>query len=147
MRSWLGILAIAMALAGSARAWEKGAVAMPGNPGQTCAMQETGQVGVSFNNVIVAKLDRIGADMDAKIDEISALARQSGLAKIEVQSYNYNVYPVSNGLPAGASVPYQYTGSVNFAVEPCAKAAALMSLLASKGYSANLNVNAYRQCQ
>ena len=88
-----------------AHAWEKGAVAMPGNPGQTCAMHETGQVGVSFNNVMVTKLDRIGAEMDEKIDEMIALAKQSGIAKIEVQSYSYNVYPVSSGYPAGASVP------------------------------------------
>src|SRR5258705_11096528 len=97
MRQWSRILVIGMAFAGQARAWEKGAVAMPGNPGQSCAMQETGQVGVSFNNVLVAKLDRIGAELDQKIDEIAALAKQSGIAKIEVQSYSYNVYPVSGG--------------------------------------------------
>lgn len=147
MRRWIFVLAVGMTFAGPVRAWEKGAVAMPGNPNQTCAMQETGQVGVSFNNVLVTKLDRIGAEMDQKIDEIAALAKQSGLAKIEVQSYSYNVYPVSSGYPAGANVPYQYNGSVSFAVEPCAKASALMSLLASKGYAATLNVNAYRQCQ
>src|SRR5262245_39029219 len=147
MRWWTGLAALGVILAGPALAWEKGAVAMPGNPGQTCAMQETGQVGVSFNNVMVAKLDRIGAEMDQKIDEITALAKQAGIARMEVQSYNYNVYPVSSGLAAGANVPYQYNGSVSFAVEPHEKAAALMSLLAGKGYSANLNVNAYRQCQ
>jgi hypothetical protein len=147
MRQWVWVLAIGMTCSGQARAWEKGAVAMPGSPGQTCAMQETGQVGISFNNVMVAKLDRIGTEMDGKIDEITALAKQSGIAKIEVQSYSYNVYPVANGFPAGASVPYQYNGNVSFVVEPCAKASALMSLLASKGYAATLNVNAYRQCQ
>lgn len=146
MRHWIRVLAIGMAVAGQARAWERGPVAMPGNPGQTCAMHEIGQVGVSFNNVMVAKLDRIGAEMDEKIDEIAALAKQSGIAKIELQSYSYNVYPVSTSFPA-ASVPYQYNGSVSFAVEPCEKASALMSLLASKGYAANLNVSAYRQCQ
>ena len=147
MRSWIGVVVVAVMFAGPARGWEKGAVAMPGNPGQTCAMQETGQVGVSWNNVMVAKLDRVGAEMDKRIDEVISLAKQSGLAKIEVQSYSYNVYPVSSGLPAGANVPYQYSGNVSLAVEPCAKASDLMSLLASKGYSANLNVNAYRQCQ
>ena len=147
MRSWIGVVALGVICAGPARGWERSAVAMPGNPGQTCAMQETGQVGVSFNNVLATKPARIGADVDQKIDEITALAKQAGIAKIEVQSYNYNVYPVSSGLPAGANVPYQYNGSVSFAVEPCEKAAGLMSLLASKGYAATLNVNAYRQCQ
>ena len=51
MRSGAWIPFVCMAWAGTARAWEKGAVAMPGNPGQTCAIQETGQVGISFNNV------------------------------------------------------------------------------------------------
>ena len=46
-----------------------------------------------------------------------------------------------------ANLPYQYSGNVSFSVEPCAKASDLMALLAAKGYSANLNVNAYRQCQ
>jgi hypothetical protein len=110
-------------------------------------MQETGQVGVSFNNVMVAKLERIGAEMDHKIDEVLALAKQAQLTKIEVQSYSYNVYPVSSGFPPGANLPYQYSGNVSFSVEPCAKASELMSMLAAKGYSANLNVNAYRQCQ
>src|SRR4030095_5418732 len=98
---------------------------------------------------MVTKLDRIGADMDQKIGEVTALAKQSGIAKIEVQSYSYNVYPVSSGMPAapGVTIPYQYSGNVAFAVEPCAKAPALMSLLASRGYTANLSVNAYRQCQ
>ena len=80
MRQWSRILVIGMAFAGQARAWEKGAVAMPGNPGQSCAMQETGQVGVSFNNVLVAKLDRIGAELDQKIDEIFARVVKEGLA-------------------------------------------------------------------
>src|SRR5262245_37791850 len=131
MRSWIWIFALGLAFARPARAWEKGPVAMPGNPGQTCAMQETGQVGVNFNNLIVAKLDGIGAELDQKIDDITALAKQSGVTKIEVQSYSYNVYPVSSGFPIGAgiAVPYQYSGNVSFAVEPCAKASALMSLL------------------
>ncbi len=147
MREWVGVLAIGAALAGPVAAWEKGAVAMPGNPEKTCAMQETGQVGVNWSNGMVTKLDRVGAEMDKRIDEVIALARQSGIEKVEVQSYNYNVYPVSSGLPAGPDVPYQFSGNVSLAVEPCAKASALMSLLAAKGYSASLNVNAYRQCQ
>jgi len=142
------LLVIALSLAVEAAAWDKRAVAMPGNPGQTCAMQETGQVGVSFNNVWVAKLDGIGREMDQRIDDVIALAKQAEIAKIEVQSYNYNVYPASSGgSPGGAATPYQYSGSVTFSVEPCSRASELMSLLASKGYAANLNVSAYRQCQ
>ena len=143
MRTLAGLV-IAMSWAAAAAAWERGAVSTAA--GQTCTMQENGQVGVSFNNVMIAKLDRISAEMDAKIDEVLALAKQAQLAKIEVQSYSYNVYPVSTGYPA-ANLPYQYSGNVSFSVEPCAKASDLMALLAAKGYSANLNVNAYRQCQ
>jgi uncharacterized protein YggE len=141
----VAVFGLSVFWAAGAFAWEKGPVSM--SNGQNCTMQESGQVGVSFNNVMVARLDRIGAEMDQKIDEVLALAKQAQLSKIDVQSYSYNVYPVSSGLPAGASVPYQYSGSVSFLVEPCAKASELMSLLAAKGYSANLNVNAYRQCQ
>jgi uncharacterized protein YggE len=140
-------LVIALSLAGGAAAWDKRAVAMPGNPGQTCALQETGQVGVSFNNVMVAKLDGIGREMDQRIDEVIAFAKQAQIEKIEVQSYNYNVYPASGGYPGSVGMSYQYNGSVSFSVEPCSRASDLMSLLASKGYAANLNVNAYRQCQ
>jgi uncharacterized protein YggE len=141
----IAVLVSAVCWAAGASAWEKGAVSSAN--GQNCTMQETGQVGVSFNNVMVAKLERIGAEMDQKINEVLALAKQAQLTKIEVQSYSYNVYPVSSGLPAVANLPYQYSGNVSFLVEPCAKASELMSLLAAKGYSANLNVNAYRQCQ
>ena len=144
MRS-LAVLGIAVFAAASASAWERGAVSTAN--GQKCTMQETGQVGISFNNVMVTKLDRIASEMDQKIDELLALAKQAQLTKIEVQSYSYNVYPVSTGSPPSANVPYQYSGNVSFSVEPCAKASELMSLLAAKGYSANLNVNAYRQCQ
>ena len=61
--------------------------------------------------------------MDRKIDEVIALAKQAGIKKIEVQSYNYNVYPVSSGYaPApGVAIPYQYNGSVSFAIDPLAK--------------------------
>ena len=149
MRRWCRVLAIAAACAAPAAGEDKRAIAQPNSSGQSCAFQETGQVGVNFNNTMVTKLDRVGAELDAKIAEISALAKQSGIAKIEVQSYSYNVYPVSSGYPnaPGQAIPYQYSGNVSFAVEPSAKAPALMSLLADKGYSANLNVSAYRQCQ
>ena len=149
MRRGCLVLAIAAACASAAAAEDRRAIAQPSSGGQTCAFQETGQVGVNFNNVMVTKLERVGAELDAKIAEISSLAKQSGIAKIDVQSYSYNVYPVSSGYPnaPGQAIPYQYNGSVSFAVEPSAKAPALMSLLADKGYSANLNVSAYRQCQ
>ena len=79
----------------------------------------------------------------------TALAKQTGIQKIEVQSYNYNVYPVSSGSPTapGSPVPYQYNGSVSFSIDSLAKGPDLMAVLSDKGYSANLNVNAYRQCQ
>jgi hypothetical protein len=143
------VLAIAAMCAVPAAAEDKRAIAHPSGSGPSCAFQETGQVGVTFNNVMVTKLDRVGAELDQKIDEISALAKQSGIAKIEVQSYSYNVYPVSSGYPnaPGQAIPYQYSGNVSFSVEPSAKAPAPMSLLAEKGYSANLNASAYRQCQ
>ena len=134
----------AAAWAAAASAWERGPVT---TNGQKCTMQETAQVGVSWNNAVIAKLGKVGAEMDKKIDEVLALAKQAQLSKIEVQSYSYNVYPVSGGFSAGANLPYQYSGNVSFMVEPCAKASDLMALLAAKGYSANLNVNAYRQCQ
>ena len=50
-----------------------------GNPGQNCAMQEQGQVGVNFNNVMVTDLK--GSEMDRKIDEVIALAKQSGIKR------------------------------------------------------------------
>lgn len=59
------VLAIAVAWAAAASAWEKGPVKT--SNGQSCAMQETAQVGVNFDNVMVAKPDRIGAEMDEKI--------------------------------------------------------------------------------
>src|SRR5262245_127389 len=119
--SWL--LVLCTLLAGPAAAWDKDARAMPGNPGQQCTMQEQGQVGVTFNNVLITDLKVLGSQMDRRIDEVIALAKQSGIETIEVQSYNYNVYPVSNGYPTapGVAVPYQYNGSVSFAITPLGK--------------------------
>ena len=149
MRFEIGIFVVCAALAGSAAAWDRDARAMPGNPGQLCAMQEQGQLGVSFNNVMVTDLKTLGSQMDRKIDDVIALAKQAGIQKIDVQSYNYNVYPVSGGMAAtpGVAMPYQYNGSVSFSIEPLANGPDLMALLSGKGYAANLNVNAYRQCQ
>ena len=148
-RSTLFAFALAAVWMAPAAAEDRRKITQPSSGGPTCAFSETGQVGVNFNNVMVTKLDRVGAELDGKIQEISALAKQAQLTKIEVQSYSYNVYPMSSGSPnvPGQAIPYQYNGSVSFAVEPSNKAPALMSLLASKGYSANLNVSAYRQCQ
>src|SRR5262245_12917937 len=117
-------LVFCLSFAAPAGAWERSAVAMPGvASGQTCGMVETGQVGVNFNNLMVTDVSKVGAELDGKIDEIIALARKAGIEKIEVQSYSYNVYPVSNGypIPAGTPVPYQYNGSVSFAITPCEK--------------------------
>jgi hypothetical protein len=149
MRLAIGVLAVCTSLSAPAGAWDKEARSMPGNPGQSCAMQEQGQIGVSFNNVMVTDLKTLGAEMDRKIDEVIALGKQSGIQKIEVMSYNYNVYPVSGGYSTapGVAIPYQYNGSVSFVIDPLAKGPDLMALLSGKGYSANLNVNAYRQCQ
>jgi hypothetical protein len=149
MRWAIGLLVVCAGLSAPAGAWEKDAREMPGNPGQPCAMHEQGQIGVSFNNVMVTKVETIGTDMDRKIDEVIALAKQAGISKIEVQSYSYNVYPVSSGyaLAPGVAIPYQYNGSVSYAIDPLAKGPELMALLSAKGYSANLNVNAYRECQ
>jgi hypothetical protein len=149
MRLAVGVLVVCTSLSVSAGAWEKDARPMPGNPGQSCAMHEQGQIGVNFNNVMVPDLKALGAEMDRKIDDVIALAKQSGIQKIEVMSYNYNVYPVSAGYPtaAGVAIPYQYNGSVSFVIDPLAKGPDLMALLSAKGYSANLSVNAYRQCQ
>ena len=146
--SWLWVVCALLA-SGPAAAWDKGARAMPGNPGQSCAMQEQGQIGVNFNNVVVTDLKALGREMDRRIDELIALAKQSGVQRIEVQSYNYNVYPVTSGYPPapGTAIPYQYNGSVSFVIEPLAKGPDLMAALSEKGYAANLNVNAYRQCQ
>jgi hypothetical protein len=55
MRSWIGAVVLCGIWASAAHAWDKGAVAMPGNANQSCAIQQTGQVGVSFNNVLVTK--------------------------------------------------------------------------------------------
>jgi uncharacterized protein YggE len=149
MRLEIGIFVACAALAGSAAAWDKDAREMPGNPGQRCAMQEQGQIAVSFNNVMVTDLKALGSEMDRKIDDLIALAKQAGIQKIEVQSYNYNVYPVSSGYAPtpGVAIPYQYNSSVSFTIEPLAKGPDLMALLSGKGYASNLNVNAYRQCQ
>jgi uncharacterized protein YggE len=98
---------------------------------------------------MITDLKSLGTEMDRRIDQVIALAKQSGVQRIDVQSYNYNVYPVSTGYAPtpGVAVPYQYNGSVTFAIEPLAKGPELMAALSAKGYSANLNVNAYRQCQ
>jgi uncharacterized protein YggE len=149
MRLAIGVLVVCASLSAPVGAWEKDARPMPGNPGQSCAMQEQGQIGVNFNNVMVTDLKALGAEMDRKIDEVIALAKQSGIQKIEVMSYNYNVYPVSSGYPTapGVAMPYQYNGSVSFTIDSLAKGPDLMALLSGKGYAATLNVNAYRQCQ
>jgi|GEM_PF-3493193 len=149
MRLEIAIFVVCAALPGSAAAWDGEARAMPRSAGQKCAMQEQGQIGVSFHDVTVTDLKALGSQMDRRIDGVIALAKQAGVQKIELQSYNYNVYPVSGGhAPTpGVAIPYQYNGNASFTIEPLAKGPDFMALLSDKGYAANLNVSAYRHCQ
>jgi uncharacterized protein YggE len=119
---------------------------------QQCVMTETAQVMISLNNTDVA-LAEAPAVFNKKIESIVALGKEAGVENPKIQSYNYNVYNNSGGgccegdCGDGAPGHYRYNGSVTFNVEPVAKAAGFADLLSKNGYSANLNVNAYSQCQ
>ena len=147
------IFAVMLALffATSALAQEKTEARAVSKP-QQCAMTEMAQVMVNLNNTDVA-LAEAPAIFDKKIESITTLGKEAGVENLRIQSYNYNVYNNSGGgccegdCGEGSPGPYRYNGSVTFNVEPIAKAAGFADLLSKNGYSANLNVNAYSQCQ
>lgn len=109
---------------------------------QKCTMNETASVSISFSNMAV-DLKQMHSVMDQKISDTKALAVQAGVETADLQSYNYNVY--SSG--SGQAIQYQSSGNINYNVSPGAKAPDFAALLIEKGYTASLNVNAYKQCQ
>jgi hypothetical protein len=116
---------------------------------ENCPMQENANVGFNFNSN-TSDLDKIKGVMDQKIDEAQAMAKEAGVEKAELQNYNFSIYSnASSGCDGGGSGAgmFNYNGSANFVVTPGDKADEFMTMLQKKGFQANMNVNAYRQCQ
>jgi uncharacterized protein YggE len=143
----LAFLVLVMPFATQAR--DQVAVTLAGNSDAepNCTMQDTGQVSITFNST-ESDLTKIAPMMDQKTKEVEALAKESGIDKLDFQSSNYSIYTNNNGsCGASSSNTYQYNGSVSFNITPAAKATDFMVLLTQKGYSANVNVSSYKQCQ
>ena len=123
-------------------------VAAPANA-KNCLMEQNSTVNVNFNGT-ETDLAKISTLMDAKADELMALAKQAGAAETEMQSMNYNINSNNGYNNCGSSngtINYQWNGNVSLTIKPGDKAAAVAAALNEKKYNVNLNVNAYRRCQ
>lgn len=83
-----------------------------------------------------------------KMAELTGLAKENGLEKIELESYNLTINPNSNG-SANVSEPKLYMSYINMSISvfPSAKAFDFMTALEKKGFSPSLSVNTYRNCR
>ncbi len=116
-------------------------------PSQNCPLQETATVNVNLNSVETDP-SVVRSIMDKKIEEATALGTQSGLEKVDVQSFSYNLNKNSSGGNcSAANEQYQFYGNINLQVSPASKAPDYMTLLQKSGFTASLSVNVYKQCQ
>lgn len=107
--------------------------------GQTCKMVETVSISLSFSNIPVS-LDAVKSNVDERLAEIDALAKDVGIKELIIQNMNYNIYSNNGG-------GYLLNGSFSLQIDNADLAAALMKALSGKAYVPNLSVNSYRQCQ
>jgi hypothetical protein len=114
---------------------------------QTCEMIENVQVYVNFNNQEHADPKTASDKMDQYIEDIANLAKQAGVTKLEIQSYNYSLNNNSGGCGSDSQQNYQFYGNINYSISPESAASTFMGLIEENNFKANLNVNAYRQCQ
>lgn len=77
------------------------------------------------------------------------LAKETGLEKIELQSFNLNINPNFNGGHNDFSGPRLYASQINMSISvfPGSKAFDFMAALEKKGFSPSLNMNTYRNCR
>jgi hypothetical protein len=116
-------------------------------PTQNCPMQETGAISFNLNGT-ESDITKIKSLIDAKIEEVKAVAAEAKISDINLNNYSYNTSPINNG-NCGATNPassLQYNASFTFEVKEANKASELATLLISKGHNVTLNVNAYKQC-
>lgn len=145
MKRFILFFAVAMLLTASAMADRKASVS-----GADCPMKEDSYVNVNFNNLKVDMSDA-KAVLDKKIGELMALGEEAGVKPV-LQNLSYNIYSSSGGASCceGGDClsvsSYQANGSANFQMSSAAQASEFVSLLMKKGYQANLNVSAYRNC-
>lgn len=117
-----------------------------------CPMRSDATISLSFNST-EKDVSQVKAWMDGKIEEVKTLATTAGITSFEFQSMSYSINSTNNGGgcmangSAGAGAAYQVYGNAGFKIEPENKAGAFMDQLSKKGFTANLNVNAYKQCQ
>lgn len=153
----LGISAFSCAVAIAATGSEDRAVTARAamhstEPGQPCAMTEQAYINISFNqmNVDLADLPSV---FNKKVEAARTVGKDMGIEKIEIENYSYNIYNNGKegqccgddcvGPDAGG---YQGNGNVNLSVVPSERAQEYTAALIKKGYTVNLNVNAYKQC-
>ena len=101
---------------------------------ETCVMENNGTVNVSFNGS-ETDFSTIGPMMEATVQELMGLVKQTGADQPELQSMNYNV-----------NDNYRWSGNISLLVKPGDKVAAAATLLQEKGYKVNFNMNTYRRC-
>lgn len=110
-----------------------------------CPFVENSNINVTFNS-IETDLEKILNIMSTKISEVEAFGKEKEMTKVALQSSNYSIN-ANNGMACAAPhCQFQFYGSANFLVEPASKASDFMAYLVSKGITANLSVNSYRQC-
>lgn len=80
--------------------------------------------------------------------ELESLAKENGLEKISLDTYNLTINPNTNG-SVNNSGPKLYMSYINMSISvfPSAKAFDFMTALEKKGFSPSLNVNTYRNCK
>lgn len=107
-------------------------------PGIGC-MTETASININYNSV-ESDVSVIKEKVKTKAAEIEKLFKDAGLSKVEMQSTNYSISPTYGN----TNTAFNYSGSMNFNLQPSDKATDLLAELIKKGYQASVNVSSYR---
>lgn len=112
-----------------------------------CDLEEQSRITINKTDA-TSDLNQYKDFVTNKMTELTALAKESGLEKIELETYNLNINPNPNGVANGSGAKL-YMSYINMSifVVPSAKAFDFMTALEKKGFSPALNVNTYRSCK
>lgn len=130
------------------------ASAQPMDPAERkCTSREEVNLTVNFENQLIEVKEAV-TFIDNRIKEIEALAKESGVAEIELKGKSVNINSNQNkyrqqmqGMPAPSPTAVSLSGNASFSLENGDQAGAFIEALQNKGFNINFRMSMNRQCR